>query len=89
MQQTPHLSANESAMIRLLFSLRHQGKGPCSSFCMSLRLTKDRHATEGFVSSLDIVNCRDCDFLVVRQSSVIACSGVIKLEQVATTDCLD
>ena len=38
-QRTPHLSASESAMIHLLFSLRHQGKGPCSSFCMSLRLT--------------------------------------------------
>lgn len=39
-QRTPHLSASESAMIHLLFSLRHQRKGPCSSFCMSLRLTR-------------------------------------------------
>lgn len=38
-QRTPHLSASESAMIHLLFSLRLQGKGPCSSFRMSLRLT--------------------------------------------------
>lgn len=46
-QRTPHLLAIESAMIHLLLFLRHQGKGPCSSFCMSLWLTKDRHVTEG------------------------------------------
>lgn len=40
-------------------------------------------------SSLDIVNCSDCVFLVVGQSNVIACSGVIKLEEVTTMDWLD
>lgn len=61
------------------------------SVCRCGWLVKDRHATEGFFSSLDIVNCTrsDCVFLVVGQGNVIACSGVIKLGQVPATDCQD
>lgn len=76
-QRTLHLSTSESAMVHLLFSLRHQGKGPCSSFWMSLRFMNNRQLQRSF-SFISRFHGGDCVFVV---TDAIACSGVIKLGQ--------